>query len=79
MKLSRKIYNGNFVEELQNKIELKIITKAPQKWLLIDLETLQMYNGSNNNLIGKQWNKINNKDFDELFEVLSKINKVKDE
>ena len=56
----RKINNGRFVEELNSPIELKIITKVPEKWMLIDLETNQKYIGTTNKKIGKNWKLINN-------------------
>jgi hypothetical protein len=37
------------VEELENSVHLAVITKAPQKYLLIDLENGKMYRGSNSN------------------------------
>ena len=35
------------------------IHQGPFKWILIDTETLDVYKGSNNSEIGKQWTKIN--------------------
>jgi hypothetical protein len=37
---------GSTVEEYENAVDLTIHTKAPGKWLLIDLETGQEYIGS---------------------------------
>ena len=37
------------VQELEESVHLAVITKAPQKYLLIDLETGKMYRGSNSN------------------------------
>ena len=34
-------------EELDAAIELKVYTKSPQKWLLIDRETGIIYEGNN--------------------------------
>jgi len=42
-----RIYQGAEVEELDKAVDLTIHTKAPGKWLLIDLETGQEYIGSN--------------------------------
>ncbi len=42
----RKLLNGEFVPEYDKAIDLTIHTKAPQKWLLIDMETGQEYVGS---------------------------------
>lgn len=44
--------------ELKNHIQLKIITRFPEKWILIDSETSQIYSGNNNLKIGNNWNKI---------------------
>ena len=42
----RKLINGNFVKEYSKAIDLTIHTKAPEKWMLIDMETGQKYIGS---------------------------------
>ncbi len=47
------------IPELDTAIKLSVYTKAPFKWVLIDTETLDVYKGSNNSEIGKQWQKIN--------------------
>jgi hypothetical protein len=70
MRKTRKLYNNLIINELENKIELKIITKVPQKWLLIDLEHLQYYSGTNNNIIGKQWLKIHKNHFEKILKEL---------
>jgi hypothetical protein len=41
-----RIYQGAEVEEYDEATDLTIHTKAPGKWLLIDLETGQEYIGS---------------------------------
>jgi hypothetical protein len=41
----RKLIDGREVEELEETIALAVKTKAPQKWLLIDQETGQIYQG----------------------------------
>ena len=46
------------IPELDTAITLTVYTKAPFKWILIDTETLDVYKGSNNSEIGKQWTKI---------------------
>lgn len=46
------------VPELEKAITLSVFTKVPLKWILIDTETLQVYKGTNNKEIGKQWKKI---------------------
>lgn len=41
------------------KITLKVITKVPKKWILIDSETMQFYQGCNDSSeIKKMWKKI---------------------
>ena len=47
------------IPELDKAISLSVYTKVPSKWILIDTETLDVYKGSNNLEIGKQWQKIN--------------------
>ena len=37
------------VEELSTPIQLSLITKAPEKYVLLDMETGQIYVGSNQN------------------------------
>jgi hypothetical protein len=50
----RKLLDGTEVEETDKAVDLTIHTKAPGKWLLIDLETGQEYIGSEQpNLYGK--------------------------
>jgi hypothetical protein len=53
----RKILSGswryevsnNEIEELKESVHLAVITKVPEKYLLIDLENGKMYRGSNEN------------------------------
>ena len=42
----RKLLNGTEVPESDTSIDLIVHTKAPGKWLLIDMETVQEYVGS---------------------------------
>ena len=37
--MTRKLLDGKEVEELEDPVELKIITRCPQKYKLIDMET----------------------------------------
>ena len=54
----RKLLNGSEVPETDKVVDLTIHTKAPSKWLLIDLETGQEYIGSEEpNLYGK-WKRV---------------------
>jgi len=41
-------------EELINPVELMVKTKAPTKWLLVDKETGQVYQGNN----GGHWDRL---------------------
>tara|TARA_Y100000589_G_scaffold332295_1_gene391292 strand:- start:6588 stop:6773 length:186 start_codon:yes stop_codon:yes gene_type:complete len=54
MKKIRKI-NKTKILELDNPVELKVITKCPTKWILIDEETGQVYRGTENKEVGKMW------------------------
>jgi hypothetical protein len=54
MKKIRKI-NKTKILELENPVELKVITKCPTKWILIDEETGQVYRGTENKEVGKMW------------------------
>lgn len=44
--MTRKLLDGKEVEELEDPVELKIITRCPQKYKLIDMETGQEYIGN---------------------------------
>jgi hypothetical protein len=57
MKKTRLINNVE-IQELDQAVELKVITKCPTKWILIDEETGQVYRGSENKEIGKMWDLI---------------------
>ena len=52
----RILKNGVKVPELKKAINLKVYTKCPAKWILIDTETGQKYIGSENP--NKNWIKI---------------------
>jgi len=41
----RKLLDASLVEELAESKVLKVKTKCPEKWLLIDLETGERYTG----------------------------------
>lgn len=53
----RILLDGTKVEELNEPITLEVYTKCPSKWKLFDSETGQWYQGTNNPLKGKQWEK----------------------
>ena len=52
-----------FKDHIESKkaITLKVITKFPEKYILVDTETSQIYNGTKNENIYKNWNLLNNK------------------
>jgi len=41
----RKLKNGKEVAELESAVTLTIKTKCPEKWILIDQETGEIYTG----------------------------------
>jgi hypothetical protein len=53
----RTLLNGQEVTELDTSIELKLKTKCPEKWLLIDQETGEVYTPYTTPGT-KQWQKI---------------------
>lgn len=56
----RKLLDGRSINELGSPVTLKIITKAPQKWMLVDMETGQKYFGTTNKKIGYNWKLVEN-------------------
>ncbi len=56
----RKLIDGTEAAELEQSIVLEIKTKCPNKYLLIDLETNETYQGTSNNKSGEHWSKIEN-------------------
>lgn len=55
----RKLLDGREVLELENAKVLTIKTKAPEKWLLVDLETGERYTGHNTDGTNS-WRKLEN-------------------
>jgi len=47
------------MKQLKNPITLKIYTRKPNKWILIDTENGHKYQGRNSKIKFKQWKKIN--------------------
>lgn len=43
----RKLLNGQEVEELKQPVVLQVVTRCPDKYKLIDMETGQEYIGQN--------------------------------
>jgi hypothetical protein len=56
-----RMYQGSEVKELDSAVDLVIHTKAPGKWLLIDLETGQEYIGLNDPDQYGMWKRIKEK------------------
>jgi hypothetical protein len=52
---TRKLKDDTSVVELDFPIVLEVKTKAPEKWLLIDLETGEHYRGTNSVEAHAQW------------------------
>ncbi len=64
----RKLIDGTDSIELVEAVSLVVKTKCPNKYLLLDLETNEIYRGANNDS-SKHWVKINysfEKDFKKL-------------
>ena len=60
----RKLLDGSRAEELEKPISLDVYTKCPEKWILQDVETGEVYKGTKNTEPRNQWkliSKINNK------------------
>jgi len=56
--LTRKLLNGETVDVLEEVHELLIHTKCPSKWILQDLETGQIYRGTDSKESRNQWKEI---------------------
>jgi hypothetical protein len=52
---TRTLKDGKVVKELDKPVNLTILTKCPEKWKIVDLETGQCYTASGNYEIYKQW------------------------
>ena len=57
MKKMRTV-NKREIEELEEPVELKLITKCPTKWIIEDLETGQRYRANGNTEIGTMFDPI---------------------
>ena len=58
----RDLIGGGKAIELDNPIDLIVHTKAPNKWLLIDMETGQHYIGSNEETQYGHWVRVKDRD-----------------
>lgn len=54
----RKLLDHTEIEETEFAVTLTVLTKCPQKWKLIDLETGEEYIGQSHSK--KHWKKIKN-------------------
>ena len=55
---TRTLRDGKQVPELDKAVELKVYTKCPEKYLLLDRETGQLYTGVNTE-DGMDWKLLN--------------------
>ena len=54
-KTTRQLLDGEEVKVHDEIIDLSIHTRVPDKWILIDMETGQVYRGSDNQEMYKRW------------------------
>ncbi len=61
-------------KESEKAFTLKVITKFPEKWILFDTETCEIYNGTKNENLFKNWDLIKDKKVvKNLIELLNKL------
>ena len=53
--MNRKLLDGREVEESKENVDIIIRTKCPKKWRITDMETGQIYEGTGDNDLYKQW------------------------
>lgn len=61
-------------KESEKAITLKVITKFPEKYILFDTETCQIYHGTKNENIFKNWDVV--KDIKTLKKIVELINNI---
>jgi len=54
-KTTRELLDGEEVKVHEEIVDLSIHTRVPDKWILIDMETGQVYRGSDNQDVYKRW------------------------
>jgi hypothetical protein len=54
-KTTRQLLDGEEVKVHEEIIDLSIHTRVPEKWIIIDMETGQVYRGSDNQEMYKCW------------------------
>jgi len=73
----RNLINGLIAEEYEKAVELKVITKCPGKWILVDLENGRMYQGTNTETEYGKWYWYNNPENENIVEIIA--TEVKDD
>ena len=58
MTKTRKLLSGKEVPDLGRVVNLSVITKCPEKWKIVDMETGQEYVASGKLELYKQWKRI---------------------
>ena len=58
---TRKLVNGEVVQELEKSMKLIIKTKCPTKWIIEDMETGQRYRANGKTEIGSMFDPIKGK------------------
>ena len=58
MTKKRTLVSGKEVPDLGRVVNLSILTKCPEKWKIVDMETGQEYVASGTLEIYKQWKRI---------------------
>ena len=58
MTKKRKLVSGKEVPDLGRVVNLSILTKCPEKWKIVDMETGQEYVARGTLEIYKQWKRI---------------------
>jgi hypothetical protein len=53
----RNLLDGSKVKELDLPVTITVYTKCPEKWMLVDMETGEHYQGTNKSLEINQLNK----------------------
>ena len=60
---TRTLLDGRDVPEKEKAVTLKVYTKCPEKWMLVDLQTGERYIGHNDPSEGpSHWKRVNFKD-----------------
>lgn len=85
IKLLRRLKDGTHAQELPHPVDLTIHTKCPEKWILVDQQTGQVYRGSSEPTQYGPWEWINMpNDEDKFYEARNErlikiISRIKEE